>query len=221
MPGPHGRQPCTLGCTRPRANRPKRPVGEGLPVVVGGEHRGQLHAALFHRFYNLQSNVRQDGGPGHTPSTGRMRCRVGGRTQDWLGGAAPCRDPAGLPLLRSLLTQLAVQGQPRPLQAPPAEVTAPGASWLRATLQTEAHCSPCPSHRWPPSLTGLRPDGRVAGHQWFCRSQMGEFLFSFGQATRALPLLAPAGDEVLLGPCLPPSGAAPGPQWRPPWSRHQ
>lgn len=100
----------TLGCTRPRADRPKQPVGEGLPVVVGGEHRGQLHTVLFHRFYNLQPNVRQDGGRGHTPSTGRMRCRVGSRTQDWLGGATPCRDPGDLPLLEVSLDPIGSSG---------------------------------------------------------------------------------------------------------------
>lgn len=125
------------------------------------------------------------------------------------------------PRSRSLLTQLATQGQPRPLQAPPAEVTAPGASWRPGTLQTEAHCSPHPSRWQPPPLTGLLPDGRVAGHQLFFKNQMSEFLCSFGQATRTLQLLALAGDKVVLGPFLPPSGAAPGPQRRPPWSHHR
>ena len=39
-------------------------------MVVGGEHCGQLHAVLSHRFYDLQPNVRQDMGHGHAPSTG-------------------------------------------------------------------------------------------------------------------------------------------------------
>lgn len=57
------------GCTWHRAVRPKQLCwrrrswpSEHLPVVVGGEHCGQLHAVLFHCFHNLQADVRQDTG---------------------------------------------------------------------------------------------------------------------------------------------------------------
>ena len=46
---------------------------EHSPVVVGGEHCGQLHAMLPHRFHHLQPNRRHRTGrlrPGPSPSIG-------------------------------------------------------------------------------------------------------------------------------------------------------
>lgn len=51
--------------------------GEHLPMVVGGEHRSQLHAVLFCHFYNLQPNTKQDRGHRHTTSAGSPAHKVG------------------------------------------------------------------------------------------------------------------------------------------------
>ena len=65
-------------------------------MVVGGEQCSQLHTMLFHHFYNLQPNVRQDRGHHRTPSAGSAARKVGvpSGTQSVPGTARSHPDPA-------------------------------------------------------------------------------------------------------------------------------
>lgn len=179
-------RPCRNTAGVDRAGVPTLPGGsagpgtarppEHLPVVVGGEHRGQLYPVLSHRFYNLQPNGRRTQATVTPPTVAQQPAGAGAR-----GRRPTCRDSRRAGGQGGLLpTPLVVQPHPGPFQAPPADTATPrgrgrpeGLQEDRAErapplrpgyLRTEARSSPHQSLWVPPPLSlALRPDNRGTG----------------------------------------------------------